>query len=60
MISIIFLKNFLKEITLLDSQKTLQKLATEMFSMNNGLPLKLISEIFHHYGFRHQSETKFK
>ena len=45
-------------------ERNLQKLATEMFKVSNGLSVQLVSENFHfaenHYNFRHQSETKFK
>ena len=41
-----------------------QKLAIEMFKVNNGLSVQVISESFHfvenHYNLRHQSRTKFK
>ena len=44
-------------------KKNLQKLATEMFKVNNGLFVQLVSENFHFmenpYTFRHHSETKF-
>ena len=44
--------------------RNLQKLATEMFKVSNGLSVQLVSENFdfaeNHYNFRHQSETKFK
>ena len=52
MITNVLLKNFLKEITLLQFTK-----------VNNGLSVQLVSENFHfaqnHYNFRHQSGTKF-
>ena len=42
----------------------LQKLVTEMFKVNNGLLVRLVSKNFHfvenHYNFRHQSVTKFQ
>ena len=42
----------------------LQKLATQMFKVNNGLSVQAISENFHfaknHYNFRYQSQTTFK
>ena len=45
-------------------KRNLQKLAIEMFKVNNGLSVQLVSENFHfaenHYNFRHQSGTKFK
>ena len=45
-------------------ERNLQKLAIEMFKVNNGLLVQLVSENFHftenHYNFRHQSGTKFK
>ena len=45
-------------------ERNLQKLAIEMFKVNNGLSVQLVSENFHfaenHYNFRHQSGTKFK
>ena len=46
------------------TKKTLQKLAIEMFKVNNGLSVQLVSENFHfaenHYNFRHQPGAKFK
>ena len=45
-------------------ERILQKLTIEMFKVNNGLSVQLVSENFHftenHYNFRHQSGTKFK
>ena len=45
-------------------ERNLQKLAIEMFKVNNGLSVKLVSENFHfaenHYKIRNQSQTKFK
>ena len=45
-------------------ERNIQKLAIEMFKVNNGLSVQLVSENFHfvenHYNFRHQSEKKFK
>ena len=45
-------------------ERNLQKLAIEMFKVNNGLSVQLVSEHFHfaenHYNFRHPSGTKFK
>ena len=45
-------------------ERNLQKLAIEMFKVNNGLLVKLVSENFHfaenHYNFRRKSGTKFK
>ena len=45
-------------------ERNLQKLAIEMFKVNNGLSVQLVSENFHfaenHYNFRHQLGTKFK
>ena len=45
-------------------ERNLQKLAIEMFKVNNGLSVQLVSENFHfaenHYNFRHQSGTKFR
>ena len=45
-------------------KRNFQKLAIEMFKVNNGLSVQLFSEKFHfaenHYNFRHQSGTKFK
>ena len=45
-------------------ERNLQKLALEMFKVNNGLSVQLVSENFHfaenHYNFRQQSRTKFK
>ena len=47
-----------------DSQKKPPELAIEMFKVNNGLSVQLVSANFHfaenHYNFRHQSGTKFK
>ena len=60
MITSVLFKNFLKEI----HERNLQKLAIEMFKMNNGMSIQLVSENFYfsksHYNFRHQSETKFE
>ena len=45
-------------------KRNFQKLAIEMFNVNNGLSVQLFSENFHfaenHYNFRHQSGTKLK
>ena len=45
-------------------ERNLQKLAIEMFKVNNGLSVQLVSENFHfaenHHNFRHQTRTKFK
>ena len=45
-------------------ERNLQKLAIEMFKVNNGLSAELVGENFHfaenHYNFRLQSGTKFK
>ena len=45
-------------------KRNFQKLAIEMFNVNNGLSVQLFSENFHfaenHYSFRHQSGTKLK
>ena len=45
-------------------ERNIQKLAIEMFKVNNGLSVQLVSENFHfvenHYNFRHQSGKKFK
>ena len=45
-------------------ERNLQKLAIEMFKVNNGLSVQLVSENFHfvenHYNFRHESDKKFK
>ena len=45
-------------------ERNLQKLAIEMFKVNNELSVQLVSEKFHfaenHYKIRHQSGTKFK
>ena len=63
MITNVLLKNFFKEITHLQFTN-IQKVAIEMFKVNNGLSVQLVSENFHfvenHYNFRHQSEKKFK
>ena len=65
MITNVFLKNFLKEVTLIRfTNKNLQKLVNEMFKVNNGLSVQLVIEHFYfkenHYNFTHQSGTKFK
>ena len=45
-------------------QRNLERLATELFKMNNLLSVQWVSENFHfaenHYNVRHQSRTKFK
>ena len=45
-------------------ERNLQKLAIEMFKVNDGLSVQLVSENFHfvenHYNFRHQSGKKIK
>ena len=45
-------------------ERNLQKLALEMFKVNNGLSVQLVSENFHflenHYNLRNQSGIKFK
>ena len=45
-------------------ERNIQKLAIEMFKVNNGLSVQLVRENFHfvenHYNFRHQSRKKFK
>ena len=45
-------------------ERNLQKLAIEMFKLNNEMSVQLVSENVHfaenHYNFRHQSRTKFK
>ena len=45
-------------------ERNIQKLAIEMFKVNNGLSVQLVSENFHfvenHYNFRHQSGKIFK
>ena len=50
--------------TLTIHERTLQKLAIEIFKVNNELSVQLVNENFHfpgnHYNFRHQSGTKFK
>ena len=57
MITNALLKNFLKKVTLLQFTKS----AIEMFKVNNGLLVQVVSENFSekHYNFRHQSGTKF-
>ena len=65
MIINVLLKNFLKDITRLQfTKKTPQKLAIEIFKVNNGLSVQLVSENFHfaenHYNFRHPPGSKFK
>ena len=45
-------------------ERNIQKLAIEMFKVNNGLSVQLVRENFHfvenHYNFRHQSGKKLK
>ena len=40
-------------------ERNLQKLAIEMFKVNNGLSVQLVIR-YNHYNFRHESDKKFK
>ena len=61
MITNVLLKNVLSFTV---HERNLQNLDIEMFKVNNGLSVQLVSENFHfpenHYNFRHQSGTKLK
>ena len=62
MIINVLLKSFLKEMTFTIYEINFQKLATEMFKVNNGLLVQLLSENFHfeeNHNFRHQPKTIF-